>query len=97
MPYSIELEDQPVCVLSRHCSYCIVLGVRKVKQSRPMEAILKECLQLAALEYKEVTLLGQTINAYRHNMTPCMSFADLLHYLNNNLPPRHHQSHMVRH
>eukprot|EP00970_Alexandrium_tamarense_P011783 scaffold2570_cov223-Alexandrium_tamarense.AAC.9 len=52
-----------------------------------MEAILQECVQLAASGYKEVTLLGQNIDAYGRDMTPRRTFADLLHYLNDNLPP----------
>ena len=45
--------------LGRHCTYCVVPGVRGVEQSRSMEAILQECIQLAESGYKEVTLLGQ--------------------------------------
>lgn len=52
-----------------------------------MEAILQECVQLAESGYKEVTLLGQNIDAYGRDMTPRRTFADLLHYLNDNLPP----------
>mmetsp|Transcript_2328 Transcript_2328/g.4873 ORF Transcript_2328/g.4873 Transcript_2328/m.4873 type:complete len:292 (+) Transcript_2328:346-1221(+) len=70
----------------RHCTYCVVPSVRGVEQSRSMEAILQECLQLAATGYKEVTLLGQNIDAYGRDMTPRRTFADLLHYLNDNLP-----------
>ncbi|KAL7550773.1 hypothetical protein ACHAWF_015066 [Thalassiosira exigua] len=71
---------------NEHCTYCVVPGVRGVEQSRSMEAILQECLQLAASGYKEVTLLGQNIDAYGRDMTPRRTFADLLHYLNDNLP-----------
>lgn len=48
----------------RHCTYCVVPSVRGVEQSRSMEAILQECLQLASSGYTEVTLLGQNIDAY---------------------------------
>jgi tRNA-2-methylthio-N6-dimethylallyladenosine synthase len=51
-----------------------------------MEAILKECLSLASSGYKEITLLGQNIDAYGRDMTPRRTFADLLRYLNDNLP-----------
>jgi len=71
---------------NEHCTYCVVPSVRGVEQSRSMEAILQECLQLAATGYKEVTLLGQNIDAYGRDMTPRRTFADLLHYLNDNLP-----------
>ena len=43
---------------NEHCTYCVVPSVRGVEQSRSMEAILQECLQLADSGYKEVTLLG---------------------------------------
>ncbi|KAK1743471.1 tRNA A37 methylthiotransferase [Skeletonema marinoi] len=72
---------------NEHCTYCVVPSVRGVEQSRSMEAILQECLQLAASGYKEVTLLGQNIDAYGRDMIPKRTFADLLHYLNDNLPP----------
>jgi len=72
---------------NEHCTYCVVPGVRGVEQSRSKEAILQECLQLAASGYKEVTLIGQNIDAYGRDMTPKRTFADLLHYLNSNLPP----------
>lgn len=72
---------------NEHCTYCVVPSVRGVEQSRSMEAILQECLQLAASGYKEVTLLGQNIDAYGRDMIPKRTFADLLHYLDDNLPP----------
>ena len=73
-------------LLYRHCTYCVVPSVRGVEQSRSMEAILQECKSLASSGYKEVTLLGQNIDAYGRDMTPKRTFADLLHYLNDNLP-----------
>mmetsp|Transcript_20377 Transcript_20377/g.23623 ORF Transcript_20377/g.23623 Transcript_20377/m.23623 type:complete len:266 (+) Transcript_20377:825-1622(+) len=51
-----------------------------------MESILKECLDLAEAGYKEITLLGQNIDAYGRDMTPKRNFADLLHYLNDGIP-----------
>jgi len=71
---------------NEHCTYCVVPGVRGVEQSRPMESILKECLDLAAAGYKEVTLLGQNIDAYGRDINPRRTFADLLHYLNEGMP-----------
>jgi tRNA-2-methylthio-N6-dimethylallyladenosine synthase len=71
---------------NEHCSYCVVPGTRGMEQSRPMETILDECLDLAANGYKEVTLLGQNIDAYGRDMVPKRTFADLLIYLNVNLP-----------
>lgn len=58
-----------------------------MEQSRSMENILQECLDLIENQgYKEVTLLGQNIDAYGRDMVPKRTFADLLHYLNDNIP-----------
>ena len=73
---------------NEHCTYCVVPATRGMEQSRTMEAILKECLGLAANGYKEVTLLGQNIDAYGRDMTPKRTFAELLEYLNTNLPDK---------
>mmetsp|Transcript_13416 Transcript_13416/g.19220 ORF Transcript_13416/g.19220 Transcript_13416/m.19220 type:complete len:453 (+) Transcript_13416:116-1474(+) len=43
---------------NEHCTYCVVPFTRGVEQSRPMEAIASEVLELARNGYKEVTLLG---------------------------------------
>jgi len=71
---------------NEHCTYCVVPGTRGVEQSRSMEHLLKECLDLASSGYKEITLLGQNIDAYGRDMTPKRTFADLLNYLNENIP-----------
>jgi tRNA-2-methylthio-N6-dimethylallyladenosine synthase len=51
-----------------------------------MESVLNECLDLTENGYKEVTLIGQNIDAYGRDMTPKRTFAELLEYLNSNLP-----------
>jgi tRNA-2-methylthio-N6-dimethylallyladenosine synthase len=71
---------------NEHCTYCVVPGVRGVEQSRTMESILLECLDLAEKGYKEITLLGQNIDAYGRDQSPRRTFADLLHYLNDAIP-----------
>ena len=72
---------------NEHCTYCVVPGVRGVEQSRSMEAILRECLALAEAGYREITLLGQNIDAYGRDMQPKRNFAGLLRYLNKNIHP----------
>jgi tRNA-2-methylthio-N6-dimethylallyladenosine synthase len=50
----------------KFCTYCIVPSVRGPEQRRPPEHIAAEVRQLAAEGCKEITLLGQTVNSYRH-------------------------------
>jgi tRNA-2-methylthio-N6-dimethylallyladenosine synthase len=48
------------------CSYCIVPYVRGPEVSRPPEAIIEQIKKLAATGIKQVTLLGQRVNAYQY-------------------------------
>ena len=47
-----------------NCSYCIVPKVRGAQRSRPAEDIIREIKALAERGTKEITLLGQVVNAY---------------------------------
>lgn len=53
---------------NERCTYCVVPGVRGVEQSRTPEAIRAEMEQLGQQGYKEVTLLGQNIDAYGRDL-----------------------------
>ena len=50
---------------SKYCSFCVVPYTRGEEVSRPFADILTEALQLAEQGVKEITLLGQNVNAYR--------------------------------
>jgi tRNA-2-methylthio-N6-dimethylallyladenosine synthase len=53
---------------SKYCSFCVVPYTRGEEVSRPFEDVLVEVAQLAAQGVREVTLLGQNVNAYRGPM-----------------------------
>jgi tRNA-2-methylthio-N6-dimethylallyladenosine synthase len=53
---------------SKYCSYCVVPYTRGEEVSRPFDDVLTEVAGLADQGVKEVTLLGQNVNAYRGAM-----------------------------
>ena len=84
--YGIEDKQTPAQAYVRvmrgcnnFCSYCIVPYVRGPEVSRPPEAIIEQIKKLADRGVKQVTLLGQRVNAYKYksgDRTYCL--ADLL-------------------
>ena len=70
------------------CSFCVVPFTRGRERSRDPKTIVKECEDLFARGYREVTLLGQNVDSYRWNMTskgeiknteePTTNFAQLM-------------------
>ena len=62
---------------SKYCSYCVVPYTRGEEVSRPFDDVLNEVAGLAAQGVKEVTLLGQNVNAYRGTMGHSAELADL--------------------
>jgi len=69
---------------SKYCSYCVVPYTRGEEVSRPFDDVLVEVAGLADQGVKEVTLLGQNVNAYRGPMGDSGEIADfalLLEYV----------------
>lgn len=62
----------------RFCTYCIVPYTRGREKSRPMEDILEEVRELAKQGYREVTFLGQNVDAYGKDLKDGSSLAKLL-------------------
>ena len=59
------------------CTYCIVPYVRGRERSRKSSDVVEECRQLIEQGYKEITLLGQNVNAYGNDLEG-ESFASLI-------------------
>jgi tRNA-2-methylthio-N6-dimethylallyladenosine synthase len=73
---------------NERCTYCVVPGVRGVEQSRTPGAIRAEMAELGQQGYKEITLLGQNIDAYGRDLPGVTesgrhlhTFTDLLYYV----------------
>ncbi len=68
---------------SKYCTFCVVPYTRGEEISRPFDDVLAEVAALAGQGVREVTLLGQNVNAYRGDMNDgdCADLALLLHYV----------------
>jgi tRNA-2-methylthio-N6-dimethylallyladenosine synthase len=73
---------------NERCTYCVVPGVRGVEQSRTPGAIRAEIEELGRQGYKEITLLGQNIDAYGRDLPGATpegrhqhTLTDLLYYV----------------
>jgi tRNA-2-methylthio-N6-dimethylallyladenosine synthase len=60
------------------CSYCIVPARRGVERSRPLDELLEEARDLVALGARELTLLGQTVEAYGLDLVGNGDLGDLM-------------------
>ena len=61
---------------SKYCSYCVVPYTRGEEINRPLDDVLTEVAGLVAQGVKEITLLGQNVNAYRGQMGDTAEIAD---------------------
>ena len=71
----------------KFCTYCIVPYTRGKQRSRKSEDIIKEVKELKEAGYKEITLLGQNVNAYGKDLDD-VSFARLLELVSDTGIPR---------
>ena len=68
---------------SKYCTFCVVPYTRGEEVSRPLDDVILEVSQLAAGGVREITLLGQNVNAYRgeNHLGEIVDFAELLHFV----------------
>jgi tRNA-2-methylthio-N6-dimethylallyladenosine synthase len=68
---------------SKYCSFCIVPYTRGDEVSRPFDSVLEEIRHLAGQRVREVTLLGQNVNAYAGSMSDgaLVDLATLIHHV----------------
>jgi tRNA-2-methylthio-N6-dimethylallyladenosine synthase len=79
-PFQAYLRIQIGC--DKFCTYCVVPMTRGPEQGRPPEQILAEARVLADQGCKEITLIGQTVNSYKHSSGgQTTRLADLLYAL----------------
>lgn len=62
----------------KRCTFCIVPATRGPERSRPLSQVLAEVRHLVDFGFREIELLGQTVNHWRDPFEP-LDFADLLH------------------
>jgi len=65
-PFQAYVRVQIGC--DKFCTYCVVPSTRGPEQSRPPQHIAAEVRQLAGEGCKEITLIGQTVNSYEHDL-----------------------------
>ncbi len=68
---------------SKYCSFCVVPYTRGEEVSRPLDDVLTEAAHAVRHGVREITLLGQNVNAYKgkNHRGQIIPFAELLHYL----------------
>ncbi|OYP38420.1 tRNA (N6-isopentenyl adenosine(37)-C2)-methylthiotransferase MiaB [Rhodopirellula sp. MGV] len=80
-PFQAYLRIQIGC--DKFCTYCVVPNTRGPEQGRAPQQILSEARVLAEQGCREITLLGQTVNSYKHiadgETTDMSSLLELLH------------------
>ena len=82
---------------SKYCSFCVVPYTRGEEVSRPFDDVLMEVADLADQGVKEVTLLGQNVNAYRGAMGDSGEDRRLRHVAGVRARDSRHRAHPLHH
>ncbi|HWQ11830.1 MAG TPA: tRNA (N6-isopentenyl adenosine(37)-C2)-methylthiotransferase MiaB [Roseiflexaceae bacterium] len=75
-PVSVHVPIQYGCNMS--CAFCVIPLRRGRERSRPLEEIVEECRRIVARGAKEITLLGQIVDSWGHDLPGRPDLADLL-------------------
>jgi tRNA-2-methylthio-N6-dimethylallyladenosine synthase len=75
-PVAVHMPIQYGCNMS--CSYCVIPLRRGRERSRPLEELVQEATQIVARGAKELTLLGQIVDSWGHDLPGRPGLADLL-------------------
>lgn len=75
-PVSVHVPIQYGCNMT--CSYCVIPLRRGRERSRPLEELATEVRQIVARGAKEITLLGQIVDSWGHDLPGRPTLADLL-------------------
>lgn len=75
-PVSVHVPIQYGCNMT--CSYCVIPLRRGRERSRPLEELVDECARIVARGAKEITLLGQIVDSWGHDLPDRPQLADLL-------------------
>ena len=67
---------------NKFCSFCIIPYRRGREISKTIDEIKEEVITLTRRGVKEVTLLGQNVDSYGHDLDPSQDLADLLYEIN---------------
>ncbi len=80
-PVAVHVPIQYGCNMT--CSYCVIPSRRGRERSRPLAEIVEECRRIVERGAKELTLLGQIVDSWGHDLPGRPELADLLEAVHN--------------